>query len=113
MNAFKHKVQLRLQALFDGFQSMKVAGLPVDTIRPQGAIYLSAYIDYTQLDGIDDEAALVQVLLKEAGCAVVPFSAFGDEVNTGWFRFSVGAVTDAEITDVLPRVERVLKARTR
>lgn len=113
MTAFKHKVQLRLQALYNGFVAMKAEGLPVDTIRPQGAIYLSAYIDYTQLEGVNDEAALVQVLLKEAGCAVVPFSAFGDDVNTGWFRFSVGAVTDAEIADVLPRVERALKARVR
>jgi aspartate aminotransferase len=113
MTAFKEKVQARLQALYDGFTAMKNAGLPVDTIRPQGAIYLSAYIDYTQLKGIADEEALVQLLLKEAGCAVVPFSAFGDEVNTGWFRFSVGAVTDAEITDVLPRVKRVLETRGR
>ena len=85
----------------------------MDTIRPQGAIYLSAYIDYTQLEGMANEADLVEVLLKEAGCAVVPFSAFGDEVNTGWFRFSVGAVTDAKITEVLPRVKRVLDARRR
>ncbi len=113
MTAFKEKVQSRLQALYDGFTTMKNDGLPVDTIRPQGAIYLSAYIDYTQLEGIADEAALVELLLKEAGCAVVPFSAFGDEVNTGWFRFSVGAVTDAEIADVLPRVKRVLETRGR
>ncbi|MGB0647009.1 MAG: aminotransferase class I/II-fold pyridoxal phosphate-dependent enzyme, partial [Bradymonadia bacterium] len=91
--------------------SMKADGLPVDTIRPQGAIYLSAFIDYTKLEGINGEAELVQLLLEEAGCAVVPFSAFGDDVNSGWFRFSVGAVTDQEIAEVLPRVRRVLEKR--
>ena len=63
MAAFKQKVQSRLQALYDGFLAMKSQGLPVDTIRPQGAIYLSAYIDYTQLEGMANEADLVEVLL--------------------------------------------------
>ena len=60
---------------------------------------------------MNDESDLVQLLLEEAGCAVVPFSAFGDDVNSGWFRFSVGAVTDQEIAEVLPRVRRVLEQR--
>ena len=111
IDGFTEQVRARLGALYEGFLSMKGDGLPVDTIRPQGAIYLSAFIDYTKLQGVNDESDLVQLLLEEAGCAVVPFSAFGDDVNSGWFRFSVGAVTDQEIAEVLPRVRRVLEQR--
>lgn len=109
---FVGRVQSRLETLHAGFLRMKEAGLPVDAIRPQGAIYLSAFIDYTRLTGLGGDDDLVRVLLEKAGCAVVPFSAFGDNVNRGWFRFSVGAVTDQEIEAVLPRVENVLRALT-
>ena len=111
MGAFCGRVQQRLAALHNGFSQMKAAGLPVDSIEPQGAIYLSAYIDIRKLHGVSNDDELVAFLLKEAGCAVVPFSAFGDETNRGWFRFSVGAVSDADIEAVLPRLQRALESR--
>ena len=111
MSGFRARVEGRLLKLYAAFMNMKESGLPVDTIRPQGAIYLSAYIDYRRLEGITNESELVEFLLKEAGCAVVPFSAFGDSVNTGWFRFSVGAVSDQDIEEVLPRLKSALESR--
>ena len=46
---------------------------------------------------------------KKAGCAIVPFSAFGDSTNKGWVRFSVGAVSMDEIRTCLPRIRAMLK----
>jgi aspartate aminotransferase len=41
-------------------------------------------------------------LLKAAGFGVVPFQAFGVPEDSGWFRLSVGAVSLADIENVLP-----------
>ncbi|MGH7679139.1 MAG: pyridoxal phosphate-dependent aminotransferase, partial [Gemmatimonadaceae bacterium] len=91
------EVYKRLQALHDGIVGLKKEGLPVDAAIPSGAIYLSARF---QLHGkkagsatlrSDDEVR--SYLLKSAGLAAVPFSAFGQEEGSGWFRLSVGAVS--------------------
>ena len=51
-------------------------------------------------------------LLEAAKFAVVPFQAFGVRGDTGWFRLSVGAVSEAEIADAMPRVGAALAALT-
>jgi hypothetical protein len=40
----------------------------------------------------------------------VPFTAFGYRENTGWVRFSVGAVTDADVALALQRIEALLSS---
>jgi aspartate aminotransferase len=91
---------------------LKGAGYPVDCVPPQGAIYLSMRLDLVgrQLDGkvIASNEAIRQILLSEAGVAVVPFQAFGLPDETGWFRISVGAVSMDEIRDAFPRMRRLL-----
>jgi aspartate aminotransferase len=47
-------------------------------------------------------------LLEEAGFAVVPFQAFGQQGDTGWFRMSVGAVSVEDIEAAFPRLRKVL-----
>src|SRR3989442_240695 len=62
------ELQLRLNLLYDGFESMRSEGLPVRAIAPQGAIYLSAQF---QLAGRSNEE-IRKLLLDEAGFAAVP-----------------------------------------
>jgi aspartate aminotransferase len=108
-------VQERLDRLYDAIVAWRAEGLPVDAIAPMGAIYLSARFalngarlpDGERLATNDD---IRRYLLREAGLAIVPFQAFGDDHETGWFRLSVGATTIAEIEAVLPRVRRALAA---
>ena len=109
------KVRERLALLYAGLVAMRDAGLPVDVIAPEGAIYLSAKFalqgrvtpDRTRLDG--DEAVRAY-LLRAAGLAVVPLRAFGSEEDTQWFRLSVGAVSSGEIERVMPKVRRAIEA---
>ena len=82
----------------------------MDVIPPQGAIYLSVRFDLEGREGFPDEDAVRTYLLNEAGCAIVPFSAFGDQTNSRWFRFSVGAVSVADIQRCLPRLKSALVA---
>jgi aspartate aminotransferase len=99
-------LQLRLNLLYDGFETMRREGLPVRAIAPQGAIYLSAQF---QLAGRSNEQ-IRRLLLDEAGFAVVPFQAFGLKKEDGWVRLSVGAVSPEEIEAGLRRVRETLQS---
>jgi len=81
-------------------------------VPPQGAIYLSMRLDLVgrSLDSkpVTSNEAIRQILLSEAGVAVVPFQAFGLPDETGWFRISVGAVSMEEIRAAFPRMRRLL-----
>jgi len=92
---------------------MRASGLPVESIAPMGAIYLSArfaVIGRTTRDGttLRTNEDIRRWLLAEAGFAAVPFQAFGVPDEDGWFRFSVGAVSLAAIEQGLANIERVL-----
>ena len=110
---FTRGVRARLDALHSGVMALRTAGHPVDAIEPMGAIYLSARFalmgmrtpDGTPLRTNED---IRRYLLSEAGLALVPFQAFGSKQEDGWFRMSVGAVSMAEIDDMLPRLTSAL-----
>jgi len=98
---FTAAIRSRLDLLYGIFRRMKEDGLPVDAIEPQGAIYLSARFDLVggEHSGtpIRSNEDIRQLLLERSGIAVVPFQAFGYRPENGWFRLSVGAVSEAEI----------------
>ena len=98
------RVADRLDRLARGFAEMRAAGLPVDVIPPQGAIYLSVRF---VMPGKTNEQ-IRKLLLDDAGFAIVPFQAFGLAEDSGWFRISVGAVSVDDIEAALPRVRAVL-----
>ena len=101
-------MQKRLSGLYDGLMALRAAGLPVDAIDPQGAIYLSARFP---LHGrvvrgrhVETDEDLRILLVEEAGVAVVPFTAFGYPEGSGWVRFSVGACTEADVVEAVRRL---------
>jgi aspartate aminotransferase len=109
LEVMRRRVDERLVALHQGFTAMREAGLPVRSIAPQGAIYLSAQFDLIGKAGLKTNDDIRKLLLDKAGFALVPFQAFGLKEDTGWFRLSVGAVSMEEIRAALPRVEAVLR----
>jgi aspartate aminotransferase len=104
------ELQLRLDLLHDGLEAMRADGLPVRAIAPQGAIYLTAQFDLIGRSDIATNEQIRRLLLEKAGFAVVPFQAFGLMRDTGWFRFSVGAVSPDQIRAGLARVREALSA---
>lgn len=111
------EVRNRLQALHDGIVALKSEGLPVDAAIPSGAIYLSARFGLHDMKADSGHGSVVlrsdddvrSYLLKRAGLAAVPFSAFGQPEGSGWFRLSVGAVSMKDIQEQLPRLRAALK----
>jgi aspartate aminotransferase len=95
---------------------MGAAGLPVASLEPMGAIYLTTRIHPfgkrvpgagTELRTNEDVRRYV---LEAAGIGIVPFQAFGSKEEDGWFRLSVGAVGMDEIAEALPRLGQALRA---
>ncbi|MCI0669920.1 MAG: aminotransferase class I/II-fold pyridoxal phosphate-dependent enzyme [Myxococcaceae bacterium] len=105
----RRDVDERLEALHQGITAMREAGLPVRSIAPQGAIYLSVQFDLVGKGGLKSNDDIRKLLLEKARFAVVPFQAFGLKEDTGWFRLSVGATSVAEIREALPRVETAVR----
>lgn len=113
VNDFKAKLEESLKVLHNGIQDLKAKGLAVDSIEPMGALYLTIKLDYigkTKPDGavIENSSDLVFYLINEAGVALVPFSAFGEEKSEPWFRASVGGLAVDEIKVMLPKLESAL-----
>ena len=102
----------RLEAMQAGFEELRSAGYPVDSINPEGAIYFSAQLRLhgKSVDGrcIETDEQIRNLLLEKAGVAVVPFQAFGVRGETGWFRLSAGAVSLDEIHALFPRLKSML-----
>jgi aspartate aminotransferase len=109
LKVMRERVDERLDALHCGFTRMREAGLPVQHIAPQGAIYLSVRFDLVGTGALKTNDDIRKLLLEKANFAVVPFQAFGLAEDTGWFRLSVGATSVKEIEEALPRVEAALR----
>ncbi|WP_144281589.1 pyridoxal phosphate-dependent aminotransferase [Chryseobacterium echinoideorum] len=110
---FKNKLEASLKVLHNGIQNLKTKGLSVESIEPMGAMYLTIKLDYigkVKPDGnkIETSSDLVFYLINEAGVALVPFSAFGEEKTEPWFRASVGGLATDEIEVMMPKLEDAL-----
>jgi aspartate aminotransferase len=107
----------RLEAVHDALRALAADGLPVECVRPQGAIYLTARFALHGMqtpDGptIRTDEDVRKYLLNAAGLAAVPFGAFGARGDNGWFRLSIGVITVAEIGELIPRLRQAIEALT-
>jgi aspartate aminotransferase len=107
-------LQRRLDRLYAGMLALQQEGLPVEAVAPMGAMYLSVRFGaHSALrvagPSVDSAEPVRRHLLEEAGVAVVPFEAFGFNGDPGWFRLSVGSVSEAAIDDVLVRLRSALE----
>lgn len=109
----RESVQARLEALHEGFTRLEAEGIPIESVAPEGAIYLSVKLNLKgksfKGETISSNEDMRRVLLREAGFAVVPFDAFGATTLDGWCRLSVGAVSLAEIEEGMTRLTHVLR----
>ena len=107
-------LERRLNRLHDGLLTLRGDGLPVEAVAPAGAMYLSVRFGAAGAGG-DGAAAphstesIRRYLLEQAGLAAVPFEAFGFGGEPGWFRLSVGSVSESAIGEVLARLRVALE----
>lgn len=115
LTTMREGISARLDALHEGFQAMKASGLAVESLSPEGAIYLTVRIapfgkKTPQGKELRTNEDVRRYVLEAAGVGIVPFQAFGVEGESGWFRLSVGAVSEREARDAMPRLAEALRA---
>lgn len=113
LRGMKQTVNGRLQALAGAIRSLAAEGHPVECIDPQGAIYLSVRLNLKGkklADGgvLQNDEDIRSFVLKEAGIALIPFRCFGVKEDTGWFRASIGAVSEAQCQTIPERLKAAL-----
>lgn len=106
-------IQRRLDALYRGLEQMRTQGLPVEALPPMGAIYLTTRIHpfgkRTATGAIlSTNEDIRRWMLDVSQIGVVPFQAFGVPEESGWFRLSVGAVSEEDIAAAMPRLAQAL-----
>lgn len=113
LEEMKRKVENRLFTLHKGIEAMHNAGLPVMSIQPEGAIYLS--VKFSLLgkkapngETIQTTTDIFSYLLENAGFAAVPFTAFGNQPGTEWFRVSVGTCREEDLPGLLENMRAAL-----
>jgi aspartate aminotransferase len=113
LKKFKSEIDYRLSALYSGFKNLNKKGYKVDCIPPQAAIYLTIKLDLKGMQSkngqiLAQQTDVTDYMLNEAKLAVVPFSAFGTDTQSPWYRLSIGTSKKDEIPDVLTSLENAL-----
>lgn len=115
IDQMNNEVSQRLNGFHSGIQALKDKGHAVNSIVPEGAIYLTVQFDLkgkTRSNGtaIASTSDITAFLLEEAHLAVVPFSAFGASSESTWYRLSVGTATMQHVADAIADLETALKS---
>jgi aspartate aminotransferase len=115
LQQFKIALNSRLSLFHNGMQHLKQKGFAVDSIAPEGALYLTIKIDMVgkkNTEGVllTTQQEVTQYVLDKAKLAIVPFSAFGCNANSPWYRISVGTCTIEDINNVMQLLETALQA---
>ena len=113
IDSFKKEIAYRLEAIYKGLMDLKLQGYAVDAIAPEAAIYLTIQFDLVgkhtdQRVLLEKQSDVTSYLLKEAGLAIVPFTAFGAEATSNWYRLSVGTCKKEDIEAMLAALSNAL-----
>ncbi|TAN23080.1 MAG: aminotransferase class I/II-fold pyridoxal phosphate-dependent enzyme [Acidobacteria bacterium] len=111
----RREAAARLEVVHKGMQALRAKGLPVDSLKPQGAIYASVRfalhgLRTPQGQRLQTDDDIRRYLLQAAHVGMVPFAAFGAAEGEGWFRISIGVASMADLEQLMPRLETAVAA---
>ncbi len=109
----KMGIHTRLQQIYDGIMKLKKEGHDVDAIAPMAAMYLTIRFSLKNKisstgEVIRTTADMTSYLLQHASLAIVPFSAFGADKESEWYRLSVGTCHEEDIPHMLSKLKMAL-----
>jgi len=110
----RQKVHARLSAFHTGFQQLRSEGYAVNSITPEGAIYLTVQFHLHGQKTADGSTLattrdITKYILDEAKVALVPFYAFGTSADSSWYRLSVGTCKLEDVADIMSNLRNALK----
>lgn len=108
-----NKLASRLTLIYEGIKQLKSEGYPIDAISPMAAMYLTLRFSIKNKKDpegnlISNTAEMTSFLLQYASLAIVPFSAFGANKESEWYRLSVGTCPIDEIPIMLEKLKAAL-----
>jgi aspartate aminotransferase len=111
---FRSEIEERLRGIYNELMDFKMAGLPVDAIAPEGAIYLTIKFELVGKrtatgEMLQTQSDVTAYLLNEARLAIVPFYAFGAANTSPWYRLSVGTCKKESIKEMSVQLRRALE----
>jgi aspartate aminotransferase len=114
LSGFRSEIEVRLRSIYDDISAFREAGLPVDAIAPEGAIYLTIKFDLAGKKTenghvLKSQSDVTDYLLNEAKLAIVPFYAFGASGNSPWYRLSVGTCKKESISEMTSQLRKALE----
>ncbi|HXC03843.1 MAG TPA: aminotransferase class I/II-fold pyridoxal phosphate-dependent enzyme, partial [Bacteroidia bacterium] len=109
----RHKINERLVAFHEGIQALKKEGFRVESIAPEGAIYLTVQFSthgQKTKEGkvLNTTADVTKFILDEAKVALVPFYAFGASPDSSWYRLSVGTCKTEDVNAIISNLREAL-----
>lgn len=110
---FKSELKVRLEDIYKGLVILNKKGLPVESIVPQAAMYLTIKLDLVGKktatgEVLKNQVQVTEYILDKAKLAIVPFYAFGAGFHSPWYRLSVGTCVKSEIPEMLALLEKAL-----
>ncbi len=113
LDKIRGEVLTRLNGFHEGFQRLKAAGHPVDSIAPEAAIYLTIQLHLHGKKTPEGQVLattreVTRYVLDQAKMAVVPFNAFGASADSSWYRLSVGTCRAEDVTVIINSLEAAL-----
>jgi aspartate aminotransferase len=114
LDGIRKQINDRLVGFHKGFQAMRKEGFQVDSIAPEGAIYLTVQFSLKgkrKADGMVLASTLdiTKYILDEAKVALVPFYAFGTSADSSWYRISVGTCKLEDVDIIISNLHNALK----
>jgi aspartate aminotransferase len=114
LNDIREKVNARLVAFHTGFQALRKEGFQVQSIAPEGAIYLTVQFALHNQKTENGKVLattmdVTQFILDEAKVALVPFYAFGAPADSTWYRLSVGTCKLEDVEQIISNIRKALR----
>lgn len=113
LTGFRKEIDDRLHYIYAAFEKLKQQGFPVDIIAPQAAIYLTVKFDLKgwsyKGNTLNNQTEVSEFLLNEAHLAIVPFSCFGADSESPWYRMSVGTCRYEDLDDMFRELSTALE----
>lgn len=107
------EIEHRVSFLSSELNYLSFQRYPVRRLDPQGSIYLSVQFPLIGLEynGIkfSNSYDITSYLLNNAGIGIIPFTAFGCNDQTDWFRLSVGTLSKSNLNGLINNIKTSLE----
>jgi aspartate aminotransferase len=113
LNEVRERLYRRQLLIYNTVRTLAAEGYNVDVLTPKGSLYVPVKLDLTGKS--TSSGTLLQLendvstfLLDEVGLGLVPFTAFGFDPESHWYRISIGKNSESDLQSMLVNLKNAL-----